>query len=201
MLEEDFLVVAGDEVAGDDRADAGAGRPLDEVVDEGRGKLAEAESVFLNLLREEVEGRGWFAVGGCEVEAAEANTGLEVDPEETAALKVRSLLAGHEEVAVLADLDRDAGAVEHHREGVGEAHIAAVVEDAAGDEEFHQLLELLVAKKIFRGRPGELLKVREIARWKRCLEKTRLVVRAGRRRWFCWLRRRCGRGLLKMSLG
>jgi hypothetical protein len=52
---EQLLVVAGDEVAGDDGADAGACRPLDEVVDEGRGELAEAECVFLDLLREEVE--------------------------------------------------------------------------------------------------------------------------------------------------
>ena len=42
VLEEDFLVVAGDEVSGHDGSDAGTGRPLDEVVDEGRGELAKA---------------------------------------------------------------------------------------------------------------------------------------------------------------
>lgn len=102
MLEEDLLIVAGDEVAGDDRSYVGTGRPLNEVVDEGRGELAEAKGVFLDLLREEIEGRGWFAVGGNEVEAAETDAGLEIDPEKAAALEIRSLLSGDEKVAVVA---------------------------------------------------------------------------------------------------
>jgi hypothetical protein len=137
VLEEDLLIVTGDEIAGDDGSDAGAGRPLDEVVDEGRGKLAEAEGVFLDLLREEIEGRGWFAVGRSEVEAAQGDAGLEVYPEKAATLEVRSLLAGDEEIAIVAELDRDAGAVESHREGVGQTHVPAVVEDAARDKELH----------------------------------------------------------------
>lgn len=201
VLEENLLVVAGDGVAGDDGANTGAGGPLNEVSDEGRGKFAQAERVFLDLLREQIEGRGGFAVGGSEEEAAEGNAGLQVDPEKGAALEVRALLAGDEEIAVVAELDRDARAIEGDREGVGEAHVAAVVEDAAWNEELHELLELLVAEKIVGGGSGELVKVREIGGRQGRLEEAGIIDRAGRQGRICLPGGRCGRGLLEGGSG
>ncbi len=68
VFEEDLLVISSDEVAGYDRADASACRPLDEVVDECWRELAEAQGVFLDLLREEIERRGRFTVRRSKVE-------------------------------------------------------------------------------------------------------------------------------------
>ena len=109
VLEEDALVVAGEEVAGGDGCDAGLGGPLDEVILKGRRELGDGDgTVFgFDLTREDGECRRGLAVGGAEEEASEDDAILHIDPDKTAAAEVGTTLTGHEDVAVIANLDGD----------------------------------------------------------------------------------------------
>ena len=121
VFEENAQVGAGEKVAGGEGPDAGLGGPLDEAVHEGGRELADGEgAVFdFDLAGEDGEGGRGLAVGGAEEETAEDEAVLHVDPDKGAAAEVRAALAGDEDVAVIANLDGDAGTGQDFVEGVG----------------------------------------------------------------------------------
>ncbi len=158
MLEEDAHVGAGEKVAGGKGRDAGLGGPLDEAVHEGGRELADGDgSVFdFDLAGEDGEGGRGLAVGGAEEETAEDDAVLHVDPDKAAAAQVGATPAGDEDVAVVANLDGDAGAGEDLVEGIGKGHVASVMEHAVRDVGAEDVAELAVAVKITGGRAAEL---------------------------------------------
>jgi hypothetical protein len=138
--------------------DAGLGGPLDEVVLKCGGQLADGDgTVFgFDLTREGGEGGRGLAVGGAEEEASEDDAVLHIDPDKAASTKVGAALAGEEDIAVIANLDRDLGVGEDVIQRVGEGHVASVMEHAVGNVGSDDVFELVVAVEIARGRAVEL---------------------------------------------
>jgi hypothetical protein len=111
-----------------------------------------------DLTREGGESRRGFTVGGVKEEAAEDDAVLHIDPDKAAAAEVGTALPGYEDVAVIANLDGNVGAGEHFVEGVGEGHVASVMEHAVGDGGVEELVELVVAVE---GSGGSTVKLGE----------------------------------------
>ena len=207
VLEEDALVGAGEEVAGGDGRDAGLRGPLDEVVQKSGGELSDGDgAVFdFDLAGEGRKGGRRLAVGGAEEEAAEDDAVLHIDPDEAAAAEVGAALAGEENVAAIADLDGDLGVREHVVEGVGEGHVASVMEHAVGDGGAEEVFELAVAVEVAGGGTGELVEEGERGGGDGIFEEGFIVGRRRGERHCGLLLRRClgfvGRGWRRGLLG
>jgi hypothetical protein len=92
-----------------------------------------------------------------EIEAAESDALLHVNPHEAASLEVGSAAAGDFKIPSVADLNRDLRIGENLVERVGEHHVPAVVKHHIGDHAVHELVILLVAKHTLRLLPGVLI--------------------------------------------
>ncbi len=165
VFEEDALVEGADEVTGGDGRETGLLDPLFEIGGEGGWEFAHGEGIGLELFGEDGDGGGGLAVAGMEIEGAEDDAVLEIDPDEGAAFGMRGEaggLAGGGEVAAFAEGDGLAGIAERVVHGVGDGHVGAVVEGPAGESRFDELLELLVVEEVFGWGSVELLEEGEL---------------------------------------
>ena len=152
MFEQNLFFIGGDEIASGDGRNSGILGPLAQVGGKSGRKLAHQQSFFCNLVGENGDGGSGLAVGGMEIEAAEDDAVLKVNPNQTFTGEIRSVVPGEQKVAGIAELNGNGGTGEDLFKSVGKRDVPAVVKNAIGDGGVQQFAELFIAQQVFGGR-------------------------------------------------
>jgi hypothetical protein len=83
-----------------------------------------------------------------EIEAAQSDAGVKIEPEESAAGQDGAFHPRNCDVASVANSNGNRGTFGYLFDGAGKRRVPAVVEDAIGDKAVRQFAELLVADEI-----------------------------------------------------